>query len=267
MKKDTVMLYIPGDSVMHRLDPRSKIISCILISLAVIINDSLIYSLLNVIALFICFFTVRNTSKRLLHRLRPLFLLFSLTILFSMFLTKGDVFFHFYGLNASVQGLYRGLSTVLRLASIFLSFTLLTLTTPPLQLIAGVQWIFSPLYILKVPVDLMALLLCVSLRFVPVIIEEAGDIRTAQLSRGAPLQSRNIFLRLKTILSLLIPLLASSLQRSDDLALAMESRCVSKESSVKMYKALRFTKVDAAFALIMFLDAFLFFGALILFSH
>lgn len=259
MKKDTVMLYIPGNSILHRLDPRSKITACVLISIAVLINGSLIYSLLNVIVLFICFFAVRSTPGRLLRRLRPLFLLFSLTVLFSMFLTKGDVFFHFYGLNASVQGLYRGLSTVLRLASIFLSFTLLTLTTPPLQLIAGVQWIFSPLYILKVPVDLIALLLCVSLRFVPVIIEEAEDIRTAQLSRGAPLKSRNVILRLRTILSLLIPLLASSLQRADDLAMAMESRCVSKESSVKMYKILRFSKADAVFALIVFFDAFLFF--------
>jgi energy-coupling factor transport system permease protein len=158
-------------------------------------------------------------------------------------------------------GLDLAVSTVLRLLVLLLSSFLLTMTTSPIKLAAGLEWLLSPLRYLKVPVSQFAMLISVSLRFVPTIIEEAETISRAQRSRGAQLRSRNLLIRLKSATAVLVPLLAVSLQRASDLAVAMESRCYTGGANRSRVDKLCFQRRDRlaiGFVALMFIAALCF---------
>lgn len=223
--------FVMGDSIIHRLDPRSKLLGCLVVIVSAALPRQEITALLFNLAFIIAVIYLSRVGViRVLRGLRSLRILFLLTFICQVFLTQGDPLVSWAGIAVSKQGIYLGISTFLRLVILYLGSSLLTMTTSTLKLSAGLESLLSPLVYLRFPVHQFAMIINISLRFIPTIIEEAEIISRAQKSRGARFDSGPLLLRLRTMVAVIIPLLAASMQRAGDLALAMESRCYTGDS-------------------------------------
>ncbi len=252
MKKMTLGQYLPGDSLIHRLDPRTKLIGCMAVIITILVNDHWLG--LCIITLFIAMIIImaKIDVRAVLRGVKWLWLLLTLTFFFQAILTEGDPLFHLGPMIFSQEGLSLGIITVLRLLILYLSSTILTMTTSSMKLAGGMEALLSPLSYLRIPVYQLAMLINVSLRFIPTIIEEAETISRAQKSRGAPFNSPKRSIQLRAALAVLIPLIAASLQRATDLAAAMESRCYTGGANQSRLKNLHYGTNDfMAFMLIV----------------
>ncbi|MFA7148490.1 MAG: energy-coupling factor transporter transmembrane component T [Syntrophomonadaceae bacterium] len=237
--------YINGDSIIHRLDPRTKLLGCFAIIIAAAWPGQQIPILLfNIGFILLIIYLSQVGVVRVLRGLRTLRMLFLLTFICQVFFTPGDSIWNWGGIAVSRQGIYLGITTFLRLVILYLGSSLLTMTTSTLKLTEGLESLLSPLNYFRFPVHQSAMIINISLRFVPTIIEEAEVITRAQKSRGARFDSGPLALRLKTVLALMIPLLAATLQRATDLALAMESRCYAGGQSYSRESSMVFTWKD-----------------------
>ncbi|MDD4171051.1 MAG: energy-coupling factor transporter transmembrane component T [Syntrophomonas sp.] len=224
--------FVRGDSVIHRLDPRTKLLGCLAVIVAVAWPGQTISRLLLDAALIIALIHLSQLGiLRVLGGLKSLRILFLLTFICQVFFTRGDPLLSWGGIIVSRAGVYLGIATFLRLVLLYLGASLLTMTTSSLKLSAGLESLLSPLAYLRFPVQQFAMIINISLRFIPTIIEEAEIIARAQRSRGARFDAGPLWLRLKTTVTILIPLLGASLQRANELALAMESRCYTSGSA------------------------------------
>lgn len=213
------------DSVIHRLDPRTKLVGCFVVILATALPSHQIPVLLLEAGFIIAVIYLSQVGvARVLRGLRSLRLLFLLTFMCQVLLTRGDPLLSWGWISVSEQGVYLGISTFLRLVILYLVSSLLIMTTSPFELSAGLELLLSPLTYLRFPVHQFVMIIDISLRFIPMIIEDAGMITRAQKSRGAQFDSGPIAVRLRNIMAVLIPLLASSMRRASALALALESR-------------------------------------------
>ncbi len=217
--------YITGDSIIHRLDPRTKLLSCFILVMATAMPSQPIPILLFHLAFILWVIHLSQMGiARVLFGLKTLRILFLIIFICQIFFTGGHPILSAAGITITIEGVNLAISTFLRLAVIFLTGSLLTMTTSTLMLAAGLEWLLSPLSRLRFPVHQFAMIINISLRFIPTILEEADIIRRAQKSRGASFDSGPLFTRLQNSLAILIPVLAASMQRANDLALAMESR-------------------------------------------
>ncbi|MGR6836634.1 energy-coupling factor transporter transmembrane component T family protein [Syntrophomonas erecta] len=218
--------YIRGDSIIHRLDPRTKLMGCLAVIVAALWPNQPITTLLLNLGFVIAVICLAQVGVgRVLRGLRSLRMLFLLTFVCQILFTGGDPIQSWGRIAVTKQGLFLGFSTFLRLVILYLGSSLLTMTTTPLKLSAGLESLLSPLAYVRFPVHQLAMIINISLRFIPTILEEIEIITKAQKSRGAQFDCGPLPVRLKTMQGVLIPLLAASLQRANDLALAMESRC------------------------------------------
>lgn len=222
----TIGQHIPGDSVIHVLDSRVKIvITFILIIALFLISTFLGFALFTIFISFVLFIS-KLPIKRVIKGLKPIFFLLILTLFLHVFLTRGgDVLWQVGVIRVEQEGVYTGLFMVTRILLLIFSTSLLTLTTSPLQLTDGIEYLMTPLKIFKVPAGELAMMMTIALRFIPTLLEEAEKIMKAQMARGADFESGNIVKRAKNLLPLLVPLFISAFRRADELALAMESRC------------------------------------------
>ena len=236
--------YTIGDTIIHNLDSRTKIISCFLI----IISTQFIYKwqvvLINILINIVAIYFAEIRPKLVLRSIWRLWLLFLLTFIFQAILTEGDILFSLGSIGVTKQGVALGISTILRLMILLLTSCLLTATTSTIQLASGMEALLAPLSFLKVPVHQFSMVISIALRFIPEIIQEAETISKAQISRGAPLKSPKAQERIKGYFAVLIPLLANSLQRAEDLAMAMESRCYTGSANRSRLSELSFRKND-----------------------
>jgi energy-coupling factor transport system permease protein len=225
--------YITGDSIIHQLDPRTKIIGCFILIFAAAWPHHQIPILLFNIGCIIIFACISQVgTNRLLRGLVSLRMFFLLTFICQVLLTReGLILFSWGAINITNEGILAGVSIFLRLVMLYLAASLLTMTTSPLKLAKGIESLLYPLNYLRVPADKISMIINISLRFVPLVLEQADIIIKAQKSRGACFDSGPLLLRLKNVLAVLIPLLAASLQRAFDLAMAMESRCYTGRST------------------------------------
>lgn len=217
--------YLPVDSIFHRLDPRTKIIFVFLFVLVIFLANSLLaYGIsLGFVAIFI--FLSNVPIKYILKGLRPVLFLILLTFFLHVFWTKqGEVLWSFWHLNVYSGGLEQGLFVSLRFLLLVSMTTLLTLTTTPIAITDGIEVLLGPLNKVKVPVHEIALMLSISLRFIPTLLEETDKIMKAQISRGVEFSSGPLKSRIKSFVPLLIPLFVSAFKRAEDLAIAMEAR-------------------------------------------
>ncbi|OPX88838.1 MAG: Energy-coupling factor transporter transmembrane protein EcfT [Pelotomaculum sp. PtaB.Bin104] len=217
--------FVLGNSIIHRLDPRTKIIGCLLIIFSVLINFQWYVICLNVTILSAAFYFSGVKAAKILRGLRKLRYILLLSFIFQATLTTGELLFQLGVFKITREGVNLGLSTVFRLMILYMSSILLTTTTSPLRLASGIESLLSPLRYARIPVHQLSMLISTSLRFIPTIIEEAETLTRAQRSRGAQFNSPKVITRLRSFTAVLIPLLAASLQRANDLAIAMESRC------------------------------------------
>lgn len=222
----TIGQYLPGDSFLHRLDARSKLIALVFFIIAVfVVNSYWGYLFLAVIVFVLLLFSALPLSY-LLRGLRPVYYIMIFTMLIHLFFTKGGtVLFRIGSLTIESHGLYLGLFMVLRIVFLIMITSLLTLTTSPITLTDAIEYLMGPLRKIGVPAHEIAMMMTIALRFIPTLMEESEKIMKAQMARGADFESGNFFRRAKSLVPLLVPLFVSSFRRADDLAVAMEARC------------------------------------------
>lgn len=217
--------YIPGDSIIHRLDPRTKLIASIWFIL-LIFMASFWWSYLVLIGLVLLAALISEIPLRYyINGLKPLTMLILITVLFQLIFSQGGTtVFELGFINITVEGLINAVKIILRFVLIVFMSTILTLTTTPLEIADGIEALLRPLKRFKVPVQEIALILSIALRFVPTLMQETEKIMNAQRARGVDFSSGSLVERMKKVVPLLIPLFISSIDRADQLAVAMTAR-------------------------------------------
>jgi energy-coupling factor transport system permease protein len=225
-KSITIGQFLPGNSILHRLDPRAKFIALIFFIVTIFIARSFFGYLALALVLLALLKTSALPMRYFFRGLRPVLYIMLFTLIVHFFMTKGgDVLLRLGPLTVESDGVYLGLFMIFRIIFLVVSTTLLTLTTSPIALTDGLEYLMKPLKKIGVPAHEIAMMMTIALRFIPTLMEESEKIMKAQMARGADFESGNIFKRAKSLVPLLVPLFVSSFRRADDLAIAMEARC------------------------------------------
>ena len=225
LKDVTLGQFFPGSSIVHRLDPRCKLLLTIVYIAALFTAESYVSYAVMLIITGVCIALSRIQLKVILRGLKPLWVIIALTAVLNMFFTPGRELVSFWKITITYEGLIRAVFMVLRITMLIAGTFLLTYTTSPIALTDAMEILFGPLKKLKVPVHEMSMMMSMALRFIPTLIEETDKIMSAQKARGADFETGNLFQRAKALLPLLVPLFVSAFRRADELATAMECRC------------------------------------------
>lgn len=252
MFKDiTIGQYLPGDSFIHRLDPRTKILS-VLFFMVGVFGLNRLSSYLYVLALVVLVIANAKISVTyLLKGLKPIFIILVFTVGLHLFMTPGTSIWKLGFLNMTIEGLEKASFMALRLVFLVLFASLLTLTTAPMSLTDGLEKLLSPMARIGLPAHELAMMMSIALRFIPTLIDETDKIMKAQKARGADFESGNIWQRAKAMIPLLVPLFVSAFRRADDLAMAMEARCYRGSEGRTRMKQLHFALRDVVVTSVM----------------
>lgn len=238
--------YVPTNSVMHRMDPRAKLLFIfIFVCVVFLANNLLTYAVLGMFTIGIM--VLSNIPFRfLMGGLKPIFLIIIFTFLVHILFTKEGVLLYKLGwLEIYKGGLIQGVYISLRFTLLILVTSLLTLTTTPISITDGIEELLNPLKKWKVPVHELALMMSISLRFIPTLMEETDKIMKAQMARGVDFSSGPIKERMKAIIPLLVPLFVSAFKRAEDLATAMEARGYKGGEGRTKYRQLSWGTADS----------------------
>lgn len=216
--------YVPGDGLLHRLDPRTKLLGVLLFSVLVfMVRDAAGIGLALALAA-VAVAAARLSPRLLLRGLRPILVLLALTVVLNAFLTPGEALWRLGPLRVTRQGLELSVLMAVRLVLLVVVASLLTLTTTPIALTDGMERLLRPLERIGVPAGELALMMTIALRFIPTLTEEAQRILKAQEARGARFRVRGPLRQVQAVLPVLIPLFVASFRRAEELAVAMEAR-------------------------------------------
>ena len=257
----TLGQYFPGHSVVHRLDPRLKMVLLFAYITALLLcKHVLSYGLM--LAFLITAVAVSRLNARVMIRgMRPMVFIIIFTAFLNIFYTPGEPIVSFWILSISAEGLWRALFMAMRLLMLISGTFLLTYTTSPIMLTDALSRLLSPLAKIRVPVHELAMMMTIALRFIPTIIEETDKIMSAQKARGADFETGNLFRRAKALIPLLVPLFVGAFRRAEDLAVAMECRCYHGGAGRTRMRVLHMTPEDM---LVGLLCALIFGGAVAL---
>ena len=245
LKDITLGQYFPGNSPVHRLDPRTKLIMLVVYIVALFMAKSWIsYGVM----LAFLVFTVKISTippKSIVRGMKPLVMILVFTgVLNLFFTTEGKVLLDVGFLTITSGGLERAVFMVVRILMLISGTFLLTYTTSPIALTDGLEALLNPLKVIKVPVHELAMMMCIALRFIPTLIEETDKIMCAQKARGADFESGSLMDRAKALIPILVPLFISAFRRADELATAMECRCYQGGEGRTKMKILRYHRND-----------------------
>jgi len=245
MFKDmTLGQYFPGDSPVHRLDPRTKLI-LVVVYIAILFLAKWFVSYALVLALLMAVITISRVSlKTILKSMKPLIFIIVLTGLLNLFYTQGEPLVSFWIFTITRQGIERAFFMILRLTMLVAGTFMLTYTTSPIALTDGLEQLLRPLNKIRVPVHELSMMMCIALRFIPTLTQETAKIISAQKARGADFESGNLLRRAKAMVPILVPLFISSFRRADELATAMECRCYHGGEGRTKMKQLRYGALD-----------------------
>ena len=256
----TLGQFFPGNSLIHRLDPRTKILLSVLFIITVFVANNAISFLILSLALLAVFMQSGISIKTVLKGLKPIFVILIITALINVFMTKadGEPLFEFGIIKIYTEGIVRAVFMALRVVMLIIGTSLLlTYTTSPISLTDGIESLLAPLKRINVPVHTFAMMMSIALRFIPTLIEETEKIMNAQKSRGADFTSGGLVKRAKSLIPLLLPLFVSSFNRAEELATAMECRCYRGDKNRTKLVKLEYRAGDfvllAAFALLLIL--------------
>jgi len=239
--------YIPGTSVIHRIDPRLKIV----LTLAYIVvlfmaKGPLSYGLV-LLTLGLIIVLSRIGVRFVLRSVRPLLFIILFTAVLNMFYVDGDVLWSWWILKITRQGIETAIYMVLRIVMLISgTFVLLNYTTSPIMLTDGIEQLLGPLKKIHVPVHELAMMMTIALRFIPTLIEETDKIMSAQKARGADFETGNVIRRAKALIPILVPLFVSAFRRADELAVAMECRCYRGSEGRTRLRTLKLQGLDYA---------------------
>ena len=241
----TLGQYYPADSILHKLDPRVKLVTTIVFLIALFVADDWVGYLVATVFLV----SVIKLSKVPFHfmvkGLKAIFFILLITMFFNLFLTPGDVVLvQIWKLKITDKGLHTAIFMAIRLIYLILGSSVMTLTTTPNDLTDGLEKLMSPLKKLHVPVHEVAMMMSIALRFIPILLEETDKIMKAQIARGADFENGNLIQKAKNLVPLLVPLFISAFRRANDLAMAMEARCYRGGEGRTKMKPLVYAKRD-----------------------
>ena len=225
LKNITLGQYFPGCTIVHRLDPRVKLILTFVYITALFMAKGVPAYLLMLAILLTNLSLSKIKPKTALRGLRPVIIVILLTVFLHVFFTSGTVIAEFLGISITREGIFAAVFMASRLIMLIVGAFLLTYTTSPIALTDGLESMLDPLKKIRLPVHELAMMMSLALRFIPTLIEETDKIMSAQKARGANFETGGLIKRTKAILPLIIPLFISAFRRADELAVAMESRC------------------------------------------
>ena len=243
----TLGQYYPGDTLIHRLDPRTKLVLTMVYIVALF--TAIVYAGYALVFLFLAVSILisRIRLKSILSGLKPLIVIVLITGILNLFYTKGEhLLVHFWRISIYWEGVETAVFMAPRIMLLIAGTLLLTYTTSPLQLTDGLESLLNPLKKIHVPVHELAMMMSIALRFIPTLIEETDKIMSAQRARGADFETGGLIAKAKALLPLLIPLFVSAFRRADELATAMESRCYHGGEGRTRMKQLRMARRDWA---------------------
>lgn len=254
----TIGQYFPGNSMIHRMDPRVKILLVLLYLVEVFVfSSAAAYTVLTGAAL-VWIFISGVPASMMIRSLKPLWWIILFTFVIHMFSHPGTPLANVWIFTITQEGIRQGGFICLRLVLLILTSSLLTFTTSPLKLTDAIESLLSPFRRFGMPAHELAMMMTIALRFIPTLIEETDKIMKAQQSRGADFTTGNLPARLKHMVPILVPLFLAAFRRADELAMAMEARCYRGGIGRTQMKALRITQIDyVAVAAFAFLTAIL----------
>ena len=220
----TLGQYYPGDSWVHRLDARTKIIATLLYLIELFVVNNFYGFLITAAVLFAVIALSKVPLKFIFRGLTAVFLIIAFTFLLNLFMVDGRVLWHWKFLTITYEGLSRAFFMAIRLVLIIIGSSIMTLTTKPVELTDGLEKLLSPFSKIGLPSHEIALMMTIALRFIPTLMEETDKIIKAQQARGADFESGNLIQKAKNMVPLLVPLFISAFRRANDLAMAMEAR-------------------------------------------
>lgn len=245
----TLGQYLPGKSIVHRADPRTKIIITMLFMVILFIIDS-IWALLAALVFVAAAYSIAKIPvKYAIKGIRPVLFIILFTVVINMFMTDGNTLVNLGFARITDQGLLRAAVVSLRVFMLIASASVMTYTTTPIMLTDGIEKLLNPLKKIKFPVHEMAMMMTIALRFIPTLIDETDKIMKAQAARGADIGTGNLLERAKSFIPILIPLFVSSFRRADDLAVAMEARCYRGSKGRTSMRVLKYKKLDVVIML------------------
>ena len=248
----TIGQYYPADSVIHKLDPRTKLVGTIGFIVSVFLFHTFVGYAVATIFLAGMILLSKVPVKFIFKGLKTIFMLLLITIFFNMILTHGEVVWKLGFIKVTKEGLVLAGRMAIRLIYLVIGSSLMTLTTTPNQLTDGLEKSLRPLNKIHVPVHEIAMMMSIALRFIPILLEETDKIMKAQIARGADFENGNMIQKVKNMVPLLVPLFISAFRRANDLAMAMEARCYHGGDHRTQMKPLHYAKRDHVAYLVLF---------------
>ena len=242
LKDITLGQYFPGNSVIHRLDPRTKLIMLVVYIVALFMAVNWVSYALMAAFLVIVIKISTIPPKSIVRGMKPLVMILVFTGVLNLFFTtgEGEPLVDFWIFTIYAEGLERAVFMVIRILLLISGTFLLTYTTSPISLTDGLESLMNPLKAIKVPVHELSMMMCIALRFIPTLIEETDKIMSAQKARGADFENGSLVEKAKALIPILVPLFISAFRRADELATAMECRCYQGGEGRTKMKLLRY---------------------------
>lgn len=254
IKDITIGQYFPGDSVIHRMDPRVKMLLDILYLVILFTSQSFTGLLVAMLFMVMCYILANVRLKMILKSIKPILPLMVFTMALNLLFIKGEEpLFKWWIISVYPEGIRTSLFMIIRIIALIVGMSLLTYTTSPIMLTDAIERLLSPLKKVKFPVHELAMMMTIALRFIPTLIEETDKIMSAQKARGANLESGGIIQKAKSMIPILIPLFVSSFKRANELATAMECRCYHGGNGRTRLKTLKTAPRDYVAAAVMIL--------------
>lgn len=246
----TLGQYYPGNSFIHKLDPRVKIMATILYIVFLFVVDDFLGFAVALAELAVIIAVSKVPLKFILRGLKPIFLIIAFTFIINMFMIKGEVLVSIGFLTITKEGLRTAVFMAVRLVLLIIGSSLLTLTTKPISLTDGIESLLSPFKRIGLPAHELAMMMTIALRFIPTLLEETDKIMKAQQARGADFESGNLIRRAKALIPILVPLFISAFRIAQELAMAMEARCYGGNVSRTRMNGMKFAGRDVVASLI-----------------
>ena len=240
----TIGQYYPADSVIHKLDPRTKLVGTIGFIVSVFLFHTFAGYAVATIFLAGMILLSKVPVKFIFKGLKTIFMLLLITVVFNIILTPGEVLWRFGIIKVTKEGLVLAGRMAIRLVYLVIGSSIMTLTTTPNHLTDGLERLLRPLNKIHVPVHEIAMMMSIALRFIPILLEETDKIMKAQIARGADFENGNLIQKAKNMVPLLVPLFISAFRRANDLAMAMEARCYHGDENRTKMKPLKYAVID-----------------------
>lgn len=250
LKDITLGQYFPGNSLLHRFDPRSKILFTVLFIAAIFLCKGLVSYGITLLILLMMIGISKVQPRVFLKGMKPVVFIVVCTAILNLFYTSGTVLWSWGILKITEEGIWKAGFMVLRILMLIACTLLLTYTTSPILLTDGLEQLLRPLKKLNFPVHELSMMMSIALRFIPTLIQETDKIISAQKARGADFDSGNLIQKAKALIPILIPLFISSFRRAEELAIAMECRCYHGDEGRTSLRQLRYAGRD--YGLIVF---------------